>query len=168
MVCQSPILKKSVSFSGKVRGRAALHINDYSEEEIQASWLNAADMRRIRGEIRYTIAMMNRGGTIDEDKYSRRGLEYRTNEGMLIRSDNRSVAANAVLNEQHRQEAGHFLDEEELARVYKYWSSRCQITAQLAAFSEEFNDFNRKLCPEISFSQTAPRRRILRRVLGAF
>jgi hypothetical protein len=136
MVCQSPILKKSVSFSGKVRGRAALHINDYSEEEIQASWLNNADMRRIRGEIRCTVEMMNRGGTINEDEYCRRGLEYRTSEGIQIRSDNRSVAANAVLNEQHRQEAGHFLDEEELAHAYKYWSSRCQITAQLSALSD--------------------------------
>jgi hypothetical protein len=178
MVCQSPISKKSVCFDAKVRVRAALHIDAYSEEEIRATWLNAADMHRIRGEIRYTVEMMNRGGTIDENEYSKRGLEYRTSAGIQIRREHRSAAVRAVLNEQYEQEVECFLDEKELSKVYKECVYRCQVTAQLSALSDmrvarlfdvEFDDLNAKLYPEISsFSQrTAPRRgRTLLRIFG--
>ena len=176
MVCQSSIsTKKSVSFQGHVSSRAALHINDYSEEEKQATWLNAADMQRIHGDIRYTIEMMNGGGTVDEDEWSIGGLEYKTHKGTQIRCATRSASIRAVLNEQYRQEAGHFLDEEELAKVYTGCTSRCQITARLLALSntrfirsldvESTNLNKKKLNPEISFvAQTAPCGRILRRI----
>jgi hypothetical protein len=110
MVCQSPISTKSVSFNGKVRARNALHINDYLEEERQATWLNATDIERIRRETRDTVEMMKWGVTVDEKEYSRGGLEYRTNDTIHIRRKNRCAAVQAVLNEQYRQGAAHFLD----------------------------------------------------------
>jgi hypothetical protein len=178
MVYQSPIPKKGVSFHEEIIVRAALHRNDYSEEEAQATWLNAADGHRIRRENRFTVEMMNRRGTIDEDEYSRRGLEYRTRQGNQIRRDHRSAAVRVVLNEQYKQQQGagrSFIDEEEqIAKVYKVCTSRCQISAQLSALSDarlldvEFNNLNTKLYPEISFSQTrtVQRGRILRRIFG--
>jgi hypothetical protein len=180
MVCQSPISKKKrVSFNENVRARNALHINDYSEEERHATWLNAADMKRIRREIRYTVQMMIMGGTIGgQDEYSRRGLEYMLCEAFQIRCDNRSAAVRAVLNEQYRQDAGHFLDEQELANVYKVCATPCQITAHLSALSgvrfarlldgEEDNTplKNKKLHPDSisSSGQSVPRGRLLRRI----
>jgi hypothetical protein len=137
MVCQSPISrKKSVSFNEVVRARNTLHINDYSEEEKQAAWLDGADMKRIRREIRYTVQRMIWGGTIGQDECSRCGLEYMLcGEGFQIRRDNRSAAVRAVLNEQYMQDAEHFLDEQELANVYKVFATPCQITAHLSALS---------------------------------
>jgi hypothetical protein len=175
MVCQSPIsTKKSVSFHENVRVKAALHVNDYSEEEIQATWLNAADMQRIRREIRCTVQLMQWGSSFEEIEYSRRGLEYGTRESGRIRRQNRSEAAKAVLNEQHRQKAGHFVDEQELANVYKVCATSCQITAQLSALSElqfarlldvECNGaLSTKLNPETSFGQTALRGSRLHRI----
>jgi hypothetical protein len=177
MPCQSTISKKSVFFSETVRVRAALYINDYSKEEVQATWLNAADVHRIRRENRFTVEMMNRGGTISEHEYSRRGLENMTWEGTQIRRENRSAAVKAVLNGQYGQEGGHCLDEEELAKLYKGCTSQCQIAAELSALSDmrfarlidvEFNNLNTKLYPELSCSQKAPRRRKLRRIIRIF
>jgi hypothetical protein len=167
MVCHSPISQKSVSFSGTVRVKAALHINNYSEEEIQATWLDAADKQRIRREIRYTVEIINRGGTIDENECSRRGLEYCTSEGIQIRQKNGSAAVvNAVLDEQYEQEVEDFLDEEELANIYVDCGYRCQVIARLSALADmrfvrflaiDFKDeVNTKLdYSEISFRQTA-------------
>jgi hypothetical protein len=178
MVFQSPISTKSVSFNGTVRARNALHINDYSEEERQATWLNAADIQRIRRETRDTVEMMKWGFAVDEKNYSRGGLEYRTSDAIHFRRKNRSAAVKAVLNEQYRQGAGRFLDEQELAKVYKVCASPCQITAQLSARSEmrfarlldlEFNPLkNKKLNPEIFFfsRRAALRERTLRRMSG--
>jgi hypothetical protein len=174
MVCQSPIsTKKSVSFHEKVRARVSLHINDYSAEEIQATWLNAADMQRIRREMRYTVQMMKFGSSFDENEYSIRGLEHGTSEGSQSRRKNRSEAVKAVLNEQYRQVAGDSIDEQDLAKVYKVCASPCQIAAQLSALLDmryvqflnvEFKLLNMKLYPEISFGQTASRGSRLRRI----
>ena len=175
MVCQSlSWTKKCVTFHEKIRARDVLHINDYSEEETQATWLNAADRQRIRREIRYTVQTMNLGCSFDESEYSRRGLEYGTSERIRIRRRNRSEAVKAVLNEQYKQKRRHFVDEHEIAKVYKVCATPCQITAQLSALSEmrfarlldvEYNStLSRKLYPEISPGQMTLRGSLLGRI----
>jgi predicted enzyme involved in methoxymalonyl-ACP biosynthesis len=152
MFCQSPITKNSVSFSGKVRIRAALHIDDYSEEEKGATWLSDEDMQRIHGEIRYTVQMMDWHNTVDENEYSGRGLEYMTSDGIAIRRKDESVAA--VLDEQFLQEEEHFFDEEELANTYRDCAYRWQVIARRSGLADmrsarslalEYDESNSKL-----------------------
>jgi beta-lactamase class A len=73
--------------------------------------------------------MMRLGGTFDENEYSRSGLEHRTSDGIRIRRENKSAAVNAVLDEQDRQVAGNFLDEQELANIY----TDCVYSSQVIA-----------------------------------
>jgi hypothetical protein len=129
MISKSPISKKSVSFNERVRSRPFLHINDYSDEELHATWLNADDMQSIRREIRCTVEMMRWGDTFDENEYSRSGLEHRTSDGSRIRRENQSAAVNAVLDEQDRQFEGNYLDEQELADIY----ADCVYSSQVIA-----------------------------------
>jgi hypothetical protein len=123
---------KSVTFCGQVRVRHALHINDYSDDEIDATWFNAAGMKRIRKELRYTMDLMQQeGAEIDEVKYSSRGLEYQVAEGAYLRKKNRIDAVDAVLDEQDEQRREGVVDEEMLAMEYGNCTSRSQLAAQV-------------------------------------
>ena len=129
-------ITKSVSFDYQVRVRKALHINDFSEQEIQATWLSRDDLMRIRQEIDFTVDLIEKGADIDEETYSRRGLEFRTRLGAHMRLENKECARDAVLSEQEFQKDEGYSDDEELATVYSETSYRCQVAAHMLALAD--------------------------------
>jgi hypothetical protein len=131
MVAQQ-IATKSVTFCGEVRVKYALHIDDYSDDEINATWFDDAGMQRIRKERRDTIEMMRKGAEIDEVEYSGRGLEYQVAaEGACLRRQNRIAAVYAVLDEQDMQRRkGAVVDAEMLALEYGDYTSPSQLAAR--------------------------------------
>jgi hypothetical protein len=53
-------IKKVVSFDGQVRAKKGLHINDYSAREVNATWYDASELSRIRGEVKTTLEVMKK------------------------------------------------------------------------------------------------------------
>jgi hypothetical protein len=95
--------KKKVSFAASARVKFAIHINEYTDDEVQATWYNKDETRAIHDEIHVTVQLVLSGKPIDKKELSFRGLEFVTGEFLQQRSRNKAVARNAVLQEQVAQ-----------------------------------------------------------------
>jgi hypothetical protein len=114
-------VRKEVFFSNQIRIRLTLHVRDYTQEEIEATWFSKTDFENIKADVRFDIGLLHEGthGAQDTTSFCRRGLECRTKEGMRKRMSNKIIARNAVLDEQDRQWANYETDDAEaIAKVY--------------------------------------------------
>lgn len=92
-----------VRFAKRIRVRRTLSLKDYTPAEVSAAWLNRDDYRSIRKECIETIAKMNEGAELNDEKYCARGLEGHTKTGSAAKAHKRALAITAVLNEQMDQ-----------------------------------------------------------------
>lgn len=128
---------RAVSFSPNVHVKRTLHINNYSDEEIHATWLDESDFQRIRGEIDLTVHLMETGGHIESDKQCTRGLESRTTVGALRKLQNKQDARDAVLFEQETQWNRGINDAETISDVYQERSHSCGVSAHIVGLFDE-------------------------------
>lgn len=121
-------VKKSVAFNEVVMVRPVLHLAEYTNEEMVASWYMLADKKRMKKEIMKALkkgkqdeeemmsnmnASWSSMGSLsslnstdsDEEEYSLRGLE-RLQDGGKSR-DRRRASIRGVLEEQEAQRAAH-------------------------------------------------------------
>lgn len=127
------VTKKRVSFHNRVRVFLVMNVEDYSDCEKSATWLQASDDMRIKLEILFTLAEMRRGADIDEDSISRRGIEFRTYEGPELRARSKASGLQAVLQEQEYQRNLCFDDPDLIARKYADVAHVFQIAAKFVA-----------------------------------
>jgi hypothetical protein len=108
----SPQKARKVVFAKTVQYKEMRHINDFSQEEIEAVWMGVRDYQIIKAMVKTTVKMMMKGERIPEDDedFCIRGLEFRTRAGSRIRSRNKLRARSAVLNEQDLQSDENFSD----------------------------------------------------------
>jgi hypothetical protein len=125
--------KKSVSFSESARMKKHIHINDFTQEEIDACWFTESELSQSRQEISYTIDLMTRGEDIDASKYCTRGLECRTPQGAAIKVQTKIDAWDSVMDEQDRQFSLGINDVDSLSMVYIQSSWSCQVSAAAMA-----------------------------------
>jgi hypothetical protein len=113
----SPKKAKKVYFAKTVQYKEMRHIKDFSQEEIEAVWMEARDYQMIKAIVKTTVIMMMKGERIPEDDedFCTRGLEFRTRAGSRIRSRNKLRARSAVLNEQDLQSDENFSDPQFIA-----------------------------------------------------
>jgi hypothetical protein len=125
---EQPVRKK-VYFSHKIRIKPTLHIRDYTQEEIEATWFSKTDFENIKADMRFALGLL-RAGILDQDtiSYCRRGLECRTKEGVRKRMFNKASTRNAVLDEQDRQWDIFVTDSEAIAKVYVAASHLSQVS----------------------------------------
>lgn len=110
--------KKKITFSKKLRVKEIRHLNDYSQEELDALFMTIEDYQLAKGVVRTTVRMMMTSPDMisDEDpEFCTRGLEFRTKVGSQIRSKNKMRCRVAVLNEQDIQDEEGFHDPELLS-----------------------------------------------------
>ena len=117
--------------------KPALHINNYSDEEIKSTWFNQEELQRIREKADRTIGLMEQDRYINSRKDCTRGLECRTRYGARQRRQNTKNARTTVLHEQDIQRYDGNIDIERLAFVYAYVSSQSYIAARMAGESDE-------------------------------
>jgi hypothetical protein len=117
----APKAKRSVSFYPNAKGKLALHINDYTEEEIQACWYNREDFKEFKRAIRLpTVHMMERNRKISEEyQHCRRGLESRTRVGTKSMLLNTKMALLSVFKERDYPRLGE--------QITKRSYPRCRI-----------------------------------------
>ena len=134
----SPKPKKSVSFHSIVRASKVLHINNYTDEEIEATWYSDSDYAMMKADNRYTAQLFVSGMVQgDDDQYCRRGLESYTPDGSRRRKSNRAAATAAVLDEQDEQFDEGVFEPEYIAQVYKFESEHCQVLANTIALADQ-------------------------------
>ena len=127
----------TVSFSPRVEVMPALHISNYSDDEIQSTWFDQHDLKRIRKDINRLVALMERDQCPHEDVESIRGIECWTKRGYRQKRQNKITARDTVLSEQEMQWYDGIIDTARLSMVYQNASTECHIAARMAGESDE-------------------------------
>lgn len=122
-------LTKSVRISDNNEIFLIAHLDELDEEDVAAIWYAVDEYAAIKLDYKTTVFMMECGKPMPEEEHTSRGLEYRTQEGAWTRYENKRDAYNAVLDEQDIQWKKDVDDCEELARVYREHSTKCQQAA---------------------------------------
>ena len=108
-----------------------IHVNDYTQAEIDACWYSGSEMQAIRDDVDTIVKQMsNKKKAMDIDEIELLGLEARVPEIQKKRLENRIAAWDAVLDE---QDMGASL--EEIAEAYNEVSYQSQVAANVMAKS---------------------------------
>ena len=134
---------KSLAFAQENEVFEIPHINDFTDEDVAATWYDAEDYAAIKADYQCVIFMMESGERIDDnndddnEEHTTRGLEYRTQQGAWNRYENKRDAYNAVLDEQDRHWKKDIDDPEAIRRVYVEQVAKCQKAAEERAAQDE-------------------------------
>jgi hypothetical protein len=131
--------RKAVSFSRAVTAYKVIHINDYTEEEIAATWNGRSELMAIKMNILETLSRMKEDSrnTYDSDGYCPRGLEHLTDEGAVNRRRRRETAIDAVLEEQELQYEDNMHDELLIADIYSRHTHFSRTFARVVGLADE-------------------------------
>ena len=133
--------KKSVSWARSVRSYRIIHVNDMSEQELNATWYNTLEYHSFKKECQLTICLARaaheartrlpgRGKQVTE-----RGLEHLIHkERGDLRRVRRRCGMEAVLSEQLYQQQQGFSSPESIAASYRQISGPAQCDANDQAF----------------------------------
>jgi len=122
--------RSRVAFRKSVTARRALHLKDFTDEEIRNCWLSVEELEICSQDIIRTIELVSNGC---DQECCRRGTEQRTQEGNMKRQRNKKMAWLAVLQEQEAQWEKGVIDDEAIAAAYHNASSHCLTEARIRA-----------------------------------
>ncbi len=120
----------NVSFAPMVVIYDVPNTEDYTPEEIKASWYDVEDLKQMKSNAR-SHAKLLMAGLLPRDE--RRGLEAKTKEGLMKKRLHRNGAYNAVFIEIDYQIEEDIADDNAIANAYRPYSEPCAIAAQQAA-----------------------------------
>ena len=130
--------KKSVSFNKTAEVHEIIHVNNYTDDEIDAAFYSDSDYQMMKADIRFTVHLMvSNSLQDDDDTYCRRGLEHHAPEGARRRKFNREMAFCAVLDEQDFQWEQEMHDSESIAEIYALETVHCQSVAHTIALEDQ-------------------------------
>ena len=118
-------MKKSVSFLPSVLVYRTLHINDYTDEEVEKTWYDGDEMADIVNKCVEIIASLDNMSS--EDCF--RGLEVRTPEAQKKRTTHRFCAIDTVLGEQESQWQNQEDDIQKIRQCYMAYSKVSEAEA---------------------------------------
>jgi hypothetical protein len=127
----------TVRFSPNANVRFSLSLNDYTPEEIKATWYEDEEYTKIRKDCCKQIKKMQNGEVLKDKKYSSRGLESHIRSAAITKTLNRRTASNAVLDEQEEQRQTGVVDEKAIARRYQKTSISCQLSASTVGLRDQ-------------------------------
>jgi hypothetical protein len=124
-------------------------LDEYTPEELKASWFDHDDMIRMKDTARSDAKLLDSGLLVLGDKgadvvqsssssnsskgISFRGLESRTRKGAMRKRQSRINAWNAVFCEIDFQNQDDFIDEDAIADAYFLYSEASAMTARVTA-----------------------------------
>jgi hypothetical protein len=118
-----------------------MHINNYSDDEVDACWYNDYEFDMMRKNVR-SAAKLLQNGMLEQDaadKCCRRGVEHLERKVTLQRQRNRLASTLAVLEEQELQWEEGICEPEYIARVCKAISASSQASAHAIALKDELD-----------------------------
>lgn len=115
--------------------RRALHLNDYTAEELRICWFSDAELEQCKDDVLRTVELVSSDAQDckDNEEYCLRGTEHRTREGHMKRQRNKKVARAAVMREQEAQWESGLFDDEAIAVAYRNASAQCVTEARMRA-----------------------------------
>jgi hypothetical protein len=129
---------RHVKFCDTVRIRETIHMQDYSDHEIQRSWYTKVELKKIKDDLYRTVFLMQRGEVeIDNDSECCRGLESRIGEKANRRKKIVSYAIRVVLWEQEQQSFHRVIDSFAIAQAYIPVSKLSAVIAHKIGLRDE-------------------------------
>lgn len=129
-----------VKFDRVVHNRRIPHLNDLSEGEILATWIQPEDYLDFRSHCIATVKKMMRGELtqedIDNELHCPRGLEGKTREGSTTRREHKLDSIAAVMEEQAMQWNEDVFDEDAIMEVYTHYTVPCAEIAHKLALED--------------------------------
>jgi hypothetical protein len=140
--------RKYISFAGNTQICETLHIDEYSTEEVQATWYSKSELQDIKNAIRDVVirnvsndknSIIPRRGSGDdkEEESCKRGFEGFSKHGAAQKRKNKMDAAMALFSEQECQKDYGIVDDEALALLYGSCTRHCQAVAHARALQDE-------------------------------
>ena len=127
---------KSVTFRPTVGVRTCIHLNDYTEDEVQATWYDKVDLAVIKLDVKATLTKMIQGDFTEDDICSSRGLESYTPEGAIRKRLHKNNTWNVVLDEQDAQRDQGINDPELIADLCHEQTAQSQVEANMIALRD--------------------------------
>jgi hypothetical protein len=132
--------ERSVSFYPHVVVQPVLvHLDDYTNAEIEACWFGELEISLLLKGIRQTINLIEQNILLDNDnRYCSRGLETFTTKGTIQKNQIRAKARDAVLDQQDvlRWQTESMIDEHKIAEVYRGSTQESQMAAYTKGVSD--------------------------------
>jgi hypothetical protein len=98
--------KPSISFNSNVLVNLTIHIEEYSDEEIAATWYSQHELTRSRSELTSTLLLMANGNAMaNSERLCSRGLECLTSEGRAIKKQATATVVGFFDQEAVRQQS---------------------------------------------------------------
>ena len=132
----TPKSRRSVSFAPQVDSQSSLHLKDYTEEEIKATWYTNDEYTMVKLAYRMTVSMVAQGELLPPDQCFR-GLEQKTPEGQQTRMMSQIQSLSAVMDEQDRQRKEGELDDVHLGLIYMAETAQCMAAAHCMGLSDQ-------------------------------
>jgi hypothetical protein len=130
--------KIKVAFTSMVRVMGVLHLDDFSDEEVQACYCDDTEFMSMKTDVKVTAKLVEMGDLPnDTSNYCRRGTEYRTGEGARRRLFNKKGGRDVVFDEQDAQWDCDIFDQDAIASLYVAATRHCQIEAHRLALQDE-------------------------------
>jgi len=134
-ICQSSkhsaSTSTSITFSISIETvESTLHLDDYTDEEIEATWYQLDELKEIKRSRKALVKRMEAGEELDECEDCVRGLETKTKTGNRLRQSEILAASAAVLDEQDLQDEKGEVDLDMIATVYRMYTRHSQSQAE--------------------------------------
>jgi hypothetical protein len=154
-ILSRPQPKKSVSFLSFLKAITVLHINDYTEKEIENTWFSRTEYMVIRSDITRALVEMKQN---HQEAPAARRLSQDKHwfcpcgpEGKERKRRVRHHAIAAVLDQQELQRKEGRYEPDLLAQVYNSVTRRCHEAARMMGAREEENMIRRKALSDIAY-----------------
>lgn len=130
--------RHSVHFEERVRVRKTIHLNEFSDDEIDACWYSDQEFNSMRAEVRFAADLIDQGLLeTDNTNYCRRGAEEHAPLQSRLRRKIKHALRAAVLEEQRLQWGEGSCDPEFIAEVSQFKSAQSIATARKVALEDE-------------------------------
>ncbi|KAG7354439.1 hypothetical protein IV203_003795 [Nitzschia inconspicua] len=124
---------RRVSFSTNVTSHYVMSRDEYTAEEMKATWHDHPALRQMKNCARSDARLFESGVLAEGDDVSFRGLEARTTIGLRQKRQNRMNAYAAVFFEIDTQHDMGMTDDDAIADAYFNYSEPCLMAAQMIA-----------------------------------
>ena len=130
---------KSVSWYPGVSVRECLHINNFTDDEVDRAWYKRQDFTAMKQSFQSIVRRLGNGSWEgDSDTETARGLEYRHREGAMKRKVNKLNGLMAVLDEQERQwQNGIEHNDVAISDAYVSINLKCSFSARMMGMKDE-------------------------------
>ena len=121
---------RGVSFAPMAIIHDVMGLDDYTDDELDASWFRIEELLRMKETARSEAKLLEKGVLMKEKI---RGIEHKTREGIMRKRLHRNGAYASIFCELDFQHDEDILDEQSIADAYAPYSKACLAEAQLMA-----------------------------------